>query len=329
MKASIRTALCNPLRAALAALALVSSHAALAQAGYPDHPIRLIIPFPPGGSNDIVGRLIAEQLSKRLGQSVVVDNRGGAGGTIGTEMAATAIPDGYTLLFISSAFASNPSMYKLTYNPEKAFAPVAMIAAGPNVLAVAPSVPAKSVTELIALAKAKPGSLYYASAGIGSFQHLGGALFANMAGIDIVHVPFKGGGPAMVDVMAGNTQMTFSSLVQTLAFMRSGKLRALGVGGLKRSPTAPEVPTISEAGLPGYEALNWWGMITATGTPAPVITRLHNDLQAIGQTPELKKRFESEAVEGINISAAEFKAYIDRDTAKWGKVIKAAGIKAE
>jgi len=316
-------------RAAFAALALSLSSAASAQANYPDHPIRLIIPFPPGGSNDIVGRLIADQLSKRLGQQVVVDNRGGAGGTIGTEMAATAIPDGYTLLFISSAFASNPSMYKLSYNQEKAFAPVGMIAAGPNVLAVAPTLPVKNVAELIALAKAKPGTLYYASAGIGSFQHLGGALFASMAGIDIVHVPFKGGGPAMVDVMAGNTQMTFSSLVQTLSLMRSGKLKALGVGGSRRSPTAPEVPTIAEAGLPGYEALNWWGIVSATGTPAPVVTRLHNELQTIVQSPELKKRFESEAVEGIQISAAAFKDYIDKDTAKWAKVIREVGIKAE
>jgi tripartite-type tricarboxylate transporter receptor subunit TctC len=316
-------------RAVLAALALGLSSAALAQANYPDHPIRLIIAFPPGGSNDIVGRLIADQLSQRLGQQVVVDNRGGAGGTIGTEMAATAIPDGYTLLFVSSAFASNPSMYKLTYNQEKAFTPVGMIAAGPNVLAVVPTLPVKNVLELIALAKAKPGTLYYASAGIGSFQHLGGALFASMAGIDIVHVPFKGGGPAMVDVMAGNTQMTFSSLVQTLSLMRSGKLKALGVGGTKRSPTAPEVPTIAESGLPGYEALNWWGIVTATGTPAPIVTRLHNELQTIVQSPELKKRFESEAVEGIQISAAAFKEYIDKDTAKWAKVIKAVGIKAE
>ncbi|HEX4328621.1 MAG TPA: tripartite tricarboxylate transporter substrate binding protein [Burkholderiales bacterium] len=325
----MKTRIRNLGHAAFAALALSLSAAASAQANYPDHPIRLVIPFPPGGSNDIVGRLIADQLSKRLGQQVVVDNRGGAGGTIGTEMAATAIPDGYTLLFVSSAFASNPSMYKLTYNQEKAFAPVGMIAAGPNVLAVVPTLPVKNVVELIALAKAKPGMLYYASAGIGSFQHLGGALFASMAGINIVHVPFKGGGPAMVDVMAGNTQMTFSSLVQTLSLMRSGKLKALGVGGSKRSPTAPEVPTIAESGLPGYEALNWWGIVTATGTPAPIVTRLHNELQTIVQSPELKKRFESEAVEGIQISAAAFKEYIDKDTVKWAKVIKEVGIKAE
>ncbi|HEY4374805.1 MAG TPA: tripartite tricarboxylate transporter substrate binding protein [Burkholderiales bacterium] len=316
-------------RAAFAALALSVSAMASAQGHYPDKPIKLIIPFPPGGSNDIIGRLIADQLSKRLNGQVVVDNRGGAGGTIGTEMAANSPADGYTLLFISSAFASNSSMYKLSYNPEKAFAPVAMIAAGPNVLAVTPNLPLKTAADLIAAAKAKPGKLNYASAGIGSFQHLGGALFASMAGIDIVHVPFKGGGPAMVDVMSGNTQLCFSSLVQTLPQMRAGKLKALGVGGLKRSPTAPDVPTIAESGLPGYEALNWWGIIVATGTPQPIISRLHSELIAIEQAPEVKKRFESEAVEGMQMSAAEFKAYIDKDTAKWARVIKAAGIKPE
>ena len=283
------------LRNAVSVAALAACVAGTAGAAdvYPAKPVKLVIPFPPGGSNDVVGRVIAQQLGERLGQQVVVDNRGGAGGVIGTEMVAKASPDGYTLLFISSAFAANSSLYKLPYDPVKAFVPVAMIAAGPNVLAVAPNLPVNSVKELIALAKQKPGQLNYASAGIGSFQHLGSALFVNMARVDIVHVPFKGGGPAMVDVIAGNTQIMLGSLVQTLPQIKSGKLKALGVGGLKRSPTMPEVPTIAEAGLPGYDAVNWWGIIAPAGTPPAIVARLHGELGAIVQTPDLQKRFEA------------------------------------
>ena len=308
--------------------ALAVSPAAAADA-YPVRPIRLIIPFPPGGSNDVVGRVIAQQLSERLGQQVVVDNRGGAGGLIGTEQAAKAEPDGYTLLFISSAFAANGSLYKLPYDPVKGFVPVAMIAAGPNVLAVSPKLQINSVKELIALAKAKPGELNYASAGIGSFQHLGSALFVNMAKVDIVNVPFKGGGPAMADVVAGNTQIMLSSLVQTLPLIKSGRLKALAVGGLKRSPTLPDVPTISEAGVPGYEAVNWWGIIAPAATPQVVRDRLYKELTAIQKTPEMIKRFEAEAVEAVQMTPVEFGRYIEQETEKWARVVKEAGIKAQ
>ena len=314
--------------AAMLCGALAVSPAAAADA-YPVRPIRLIIPFPPGGSNDVVGRVIAQQLSERLGQQVVVDNRGGAGGLIGTEQAAKAEPDGYTLLFISSAFAANGSLYKLPYDPVKAFVPVAMIAAGPNVLAVSPKLQINSVKELIALAKAKPGALNYASAGIGSFQHLGSALFVNMANVDIVNVPFKGGGPAMADVVAGNTQIMLSSLVQTLPLIKSGRLKALAVGGLKRSPTLPDVPTISEAGVPGYEAVNWWGIIAPAATPQVVRDRLYKELTAIQKTPEMIKRFEAEAVEAVQMTPAEFGRYIEQEAEKWARVVKEAGIKAQ
>lgn len=296
---------------------------------YPARTIRLVIPFPPGGSNDVVGRVIAQQLSSRLGQQVVPDNRAGAGGMIGTEFVAKAEPDGYTLLFASSAFAANSSMYRLPYDPAKAFAPIAMIAAGPNVLAVANDLPVNSVKDLIALARAKPGSLNYASAGIGSFQHLGGALFVSMAKVDIVHVPFKGGGPAMVDVIAGNTQLMLSSLVQTLPQIKSGKLKALAVGGLSRSSTLPDVPTIAESGVSGYEAVNWWGLLAPAGTPPDVVARLHREISAIQRAPEVQKRFESEAVEAVQMSSAGFGRYIQEETVKWARVVREAGIKPQ
>ena len=319
-----------PLCAALlAASATVCTGAALASDAYPARPVRLIIPFPPGGSNDVVGRLIAQQLATRLGQAVVPDNRAGAGGMIGTEAVSKAEPDGYTILFASSAFAANPALYKLTYDPIKSFAPIAMIAAGPNVLAVPANSPAKSVRELIAMAKAKPGTLNYASAGVGSFQHLGGALFVSMAKVDIVHVPFKGGGPAMVDVIAGNTQLMLSSLVQTLPQIQSGKLKALGVGGARRSATLPEVPTIAEAGVPGYEAVNWWGMLAPAGTPPAVVTRLYREISAIQKAPEVLNRFESEAVDAVQMTTPEFGRYIQEEMVKWAKVVKDAGITAQ
>ena len=327
IKSRLRIAVLQALLASLAALALPT--AALAADPYPSRPVRLVIPFPPGGSNDVVGRLIAQQLSTRLGQQVVPDNRAGAGGMIGTESVAKAEGDGYTILFASSAFAANSSLYKLPYDPAKAFAPVAMIAAGPNVLAVASSFPANSVKELIAIARAKPGTLNYASAGIGSFQDLGGALFVSMAKADIVHVPFKGGGPAMVDVTAGNTQLMLSSLVQTLPLIKAGKLKALGVGGSRRSSTMPEVPTIAEAGLPGYEAVNWWALIVPASTNVDIVARLHREITAIQRAPEVVKRFESEAVEAVQMSTPQFAKYIGEETVKWARVVREAGITAQ
>ncbi len=296
---------------------------------YPTRAVRLIIPFPPGGSNDVVGRVLATHLGERLGRPVVVDNRGGAGGVIGTELAAKAEPDGYTLLFISTAFPASVSLHKLPYDPVKSFTPVAIIAAGPNVLAVNTNLPVNSVRELIALAKAKPGALNMASAGVGSFQHLGSELFASMAGVDIVTVQYKGGGPAMMDVIAGNAQIIFGSLVQTLAQIRAGKLKALGVGGPKRSPTLPEVPTISEAGVPGYEAINWWGIVAPAGTPRAIVARLHREITMIQQSPDMQKRFEAEAVEAVQMDSAEFGRYIEAEIVKWGRVVKQAGIRAE
>ena len=296
---------------------------------YPNRPIRLIIPFPPGGSNDVVGRLVARHLSDQLGQQVYVDNRGGAGGTIGTDIAAKAAPNGYTLLVISLAHAVNPWLYKLTYDPIKSFAPVAIFGTGTNVLAVNPELPVNSVKELIALAKLKPGELQYASAGIGSFQHLGGELFKLMAGVDIVHVPFRGGGPAMIDVMGGHTKIVFSSLIQTTPHVKSGKLKALATGGAKRNPVLPDVPTIAEAGVPGYEANNWWGMLAPAGTPPAIVEKLNKAVAAALDSPDLLKQFESEGASVEKMTPAEFGKYIEAEMAKWGRVVKQGHIMAQ
>ena len=296
---------------------------------YPSKPIKLIIPFPPGGSNDVVGRAIAAQLSVRLDKPVVVENHGGAGGLIGTEIASKAPPDGYTLILISVAFAFNPAIYKLPYDPATAFTPVAVLGAGPVVIAVTPSLPASNLKELLALARSKPGQLNYATAGVGSFQHLASELFKQQAGLDMVHVPFKGGGPAMMDVIAGNTQIAVGSLVQMLPQIKGGKLRALGVGSAARLPALPDVPTISEAGLPGYEVTNWWGIATPAGTPRPVVERLHREFSAIVASAETRKRFEAEGADPMQMTPEEFGRFIARETAKWARVVKEAGIRAE
>jgi tripartite-type tricarboxylate transporter receptor subunit TctC len=296
---------------------------------YPTHPVRLIIPFPPGGSNDVVGRMVATKLGEKLGKQVVVDNRGGAGGVIGTDLAAKSTPDGYTLSVISIAHAVNPWLYKLTYDPIKDFVPVSILATGPNVLVVHPDLPVKSVKELIALAKQKPGDLFYASAGVGSFQHLGGELFKLMAGVDLVHVPFKGGGPAMIDVVGGHTKIMFSSLVQTTPNIKAGKLHALGTGGAKRNPVLPDVPTIAEAGVPGYEANNWWGIVAPAGTPQPIVAKLHAAIAAVLDSPDIKQNFAKQGAEPVNMSSADFGKFIVAETAKWEQVVKKSGMKAE
>ena len=312
------------------ALALLLAFCAPAAAEYPDHPVRLIIPFPPGGSNDVVGRLVAKQLSVKLGQQVFVDNRGGAGGVLGTETAAAAPPDGYTLLIISLAHAVNPSLYpKLSYDPIKSFAPISILATGPNVLVVNPELPVKNVKELLELAKQKPGEIDYASAGVGSFQHLGGELFKLTAGVNLQHVPYKGGGPAMQDVIAGHVKVMFSSLVQTTPFIKSGALRALGTGGAKRNPVLPEVPTIAEAGVPGYVSDNWWGIMAPAGTPQPIVDKVYAAAQEALKAPELQEAFAREGAASVTMSTAEFQKYIENEITKWARVVKEGNIKAQ
>jgi tripartite-type tricarboxylate transporter receptor subunit TctC len=313
-----------------AGVLLALTTAAAAQQ-YPTKPIRLIIPFPPGGSNDVVGRLIAAQLSEKLGRQIIVDNRSGAGGVIGTELASQAPKDGYTLAIISIAHAVNPWLYDLKgrYDPIKSFTPIAALASGPNVLVVNPNYAAKNVKDLIELAKKSPGKVGWASAGVGSFQHLGGALFEVQTGVKFLHVPFKGGGPAMIDVVGGHNPVMFSSLVQTTPQIQSGKLRALGVGGLKPSKILPGVPTIAEAGVPGYEATNWWGIVAPAGVPQPVVDRLRKEIAAVQTSPAVLEAFAKEGADVLQMSQAEFAAYMASEMAKWEKVVKASGMKAE
>jgi tripartite-type tricarboxylate transporter receptor subunit TctC len=303
--------------------------AAAAQFDYPNRPVRLIIPFPPGGSNDIVGRAIATQMAERLGKQVIVDNRSGAGGVVGTEAASHATPDGYTVLVISIAHSVNPWLYKLPYDPIKAFTPIGIMATGTNVVTVHPSLPVNSIKELVAMAKEKPGELSYASAGIGTFQHLSAELFKLEAKVDLLHVPFRGGGPALVDVLGGHNKIMFSSLVQAVPHIKTGKLRALGVGGKERVAALPDVPTVSEAGVAGYEALNWWGLLAPAGTPPEIVARLHKALEEAQDAPEIQAQFAREGATTRKMGSEEFGKFIISEMNKWQRVVKESGIKAE
>lgn len=316
---------------ALLALAVLLALPAVGYAAdaYPSKPVRLIIPFPPGGSNDIIGRMIATKLTDRLGKQVIADNRSGAGGVVGTEIAAKAAPDGHTLVIIAAGHAINPALYKLPYDHEKSFVPIAKMGSGPNVLTVYPGLPVGSVKEFISLAKKQPGKLVCASSGIGSFNHLGGELFKMMAGVDFKIVQFKGGGPAMIDTMGGHSQISLGTLTQSLPHIKSGKLKVLGVGGRNRNPMLPDVPTIAEAGVTGYEATNWWGMLVPTGTPKAIVNRLQKELSAIMSSEDTKKMFANQGAEAEMMGSDEFAKFIISETEKWGKVVRESNIKVK
>ena len=300
----------------------------VAAQGYPAKSIRLIIPFPPGGSNDIVGRMIGAQLGQRLGQQLVPDNRGGAGGVIGTEAAARAQPDGYTLLIVSIAYAYNPSLYKLSFDPVKSFTPVSLLGSGPNALAVHPSLPVKSTKELIALAKARPGQLLYASAGVGTFQHLGSELFRMMAGIKLVHVPFKGGGPAMNALISNEVQAMLIGYATTAGQVKAGKVRPLAIASAKRLAALPQVPTFAEAGFPDLQAAvpgNWWGMVAPKGTPAPIVHRLAAEIAKALADPAARKKYEDLGLTPVGSTPEEFAAGLPDQARKWRAVLQAMG----
>ena len=314
--------------AAVIAAAVLGRSPATAQE-YPAKPVRMILPFAPGGSTDLIARMVAGQLTERLGRQFSVDNRAGAGGTVGTDIVLNAAPDGYTLLVVSMAHAVNPHLYKLKYDMTKDFVPVAIFGTVASALVVHPSVPAGSVKELIDLARAKPGTINIGHAGVGSFQHLAVANFAFMADIKIVEVPFKGGGPALVDVLGGHSQALISALISSVPHVKSGKLRGLATTGAKRHPLLPELPTVAEAGVPGYTAVNWFGMAAPKGTPAAITGKLHAEVTAALKTDAAREQFAKDASDIVFMSPAEFSSFISEETEKWGKVVKAAGIKAE
>jgi len=311
-------------------LAMAPLNGAVAQSEYPDKPIR-VVTNAAGTLPDVVIRILGPALGEALGKPLIIENVAGVGGSTAAERAARSAPDGYTILVTGdAAMTTNVTMVeKLSYDPTKDFIAVAMAIDSINILAVPPSLAVSSVADLVAMAKQQPGKLTFASAGIGTSQHLGGEILKRMAAIDIVHVPFKGGGPAMMDVIAGNTQIAVGSLVQMLPQIKGGKLKALGVGSAKRIPALPDVPTISEAGVPGYEVTNWWGIAAPVGTPRPVIEKLHRELAAVVASSETQKRFEAEGADPLQMSPEEFGRFIAQETAKWTKVVKEAGIRPE
>ena len=313
-----------------AALAVLTPCAAAADV-YPSRPIRFVVAFPPGGGTDIIARSIAQKLSERLAQQVVVDNRPGAGGNIGTDVVAKSAPDGYTLLMGSAGpLAINASLFKtMPFDPIRDLAPVTLAASTPNVLVVHPSLKATTLKELIALARARPGEINFASSGYGTPAHLAGELFNSMAGVKLVHVPYKGASPALADLLGGQVQIMFSTMPPALPHVRDGKLRALAVTSAKRSPAAPELPTVDEAGLPGFEANTWHGVVLPAGAPPSIITRLNHEIVAILHLPEVMERLSSQGAEALGSTPEEFAAYIRSETAKWAKVVRESGAKAE
>ena len=301
---------------------------ALAQDAYPNKPIRFIIGFPPGGSNDIVARVLAPTLTDNLGQQVVVDNRGGANTSIATELAANANPDGYTILMNAPGHATNPSLIKLNFDSVKDFAFITLLGKAPNLLSVHPSFPPKTVKELIALSKSRPGAVNYGSSGIGTSVHLSAELFQHMAGVKWTHVAYRGGGPGLVALLSGEVSLYFGNLPTMIRQVHAGKLRGIAVSSLKRSSAAPEYPTIAESGVPGYEVETWWGIAAPAGTPPEILDRLHKEIIRALHSPAVSKRLAELGAETVGNSPAEYTAYIRAEIAKWGKVIKAAGIKA-
>lgn len=317
-------------RIAWLSLALIVACPVSAQE-YPVKPVRLVVPYPAGSSsNDIIARLLAERLSTALGQRVLVENRPGAGGNVGSEFVAKAPPDGYTLLVATNGpQAIAPNVFKLNYDNQKDLTPVATVANVPYMLVVHPSLPARNVRELIALAKSRPGQLLFASSGNATTPHLCWELFKSMARIDILHVPYKGGAPAMMDTIGGQTQMYCSGLVAASPQIKAGKLRALGMGTLERSPILPEIPTIAEQGLPGFNVASWFGIMAPANTPGAIIQRLHSEIAKVVETAEMRKFLLSQGAEPMVMDPPRFSEFLRVETEKWGKVVKGANLKLD
>ena len=315
--------------ALLFACAAMATHA-IAQGSYPAKPIRWIVPWPPGGGADVLSRMLSPKLSDALKQQIVIDNRGGAAGNIGAEMAAKSPPDGYTLVFAySGTHAINPSIYARLPFKESDFAPIIWLASVPQVLVVHPSLPVKNVKELVALARKRPGQLTYGSSGNGAFNHLTGALLANLAKVDIVHVPYKGGGPAAVALLSGEITMILGEPASIVGFVKSGKVRALAVTGEKRALGMPDLPTMAEAGIAGYSATSWNGMLAPAGVPAPIVKRLNDEFNRIISEPETRKRMLDNGYEPVGGAPEKFGAHIRAEIEKWAPVVKATGVRVD
>ena len=329
----------NTVHAAAAALFLMFSGAAghaLGQspagksAAYPNKPLRFVVGYPAGGATDIIARLVAQKLTGSLGQQVLVDNRPGAGGIIGSDIVAKATPDGYTIVLVTTSHGVNPSLYrKLPYDTAKDFAPITQVASLQLVLVVNPSLPVRSVKELIALAKAKPGQLNYGSSGSGQSLHLAAELFKTLAGVDIVHVPYKGAAPARTDLLAGQVQMMFESMIGVLPVVKSGRLRALAVSGARRSPATPDIPTMAEAGVPGYEASGWVGILAPAGTPKAIVTRLNREVVNVLNRADVRELFANRGAEPVGSTPEQFGDFTKAQFAKWAKVVKASGARID
>ena len=312
------------------ALCLAAAWPAGAQQPYPSKPIRIVVPYPPGGFNDTLGRTLAEKFQKAWGQTVLVDNKPGANTVIGTDAVAKAAPDGYTLLVVAFPFAVTPSLIRnLPYDTLRDFAPVALCAQSPNILVVNPELPVKSVGELIALARAKPDGLSYASTGNGSSNHISMELFKTLAGVRLVHVPYKGSAPAVVDLLGGQVQVMFDNAPNVMPQVRAGKLRALAQSGATRSAVAPDLPTVAEAGVPGYEVTVWFGLVAPAGTPREVVDKLNAEVLKILAMPDVRERFLALGVEPLGSTPEAFGTHIRAQMDKWAKVVRDAGVKAE
>jgi tripartite-type tricarboxylate transporter receptor subunit TctC len=314
----------------VAALLLFLASALAGAQDWPSRPFRLILPFPPGGGTDILGRLIAERLSASLGQPVVTENRGGAGGNVGAEAAARSAPDGYTIVLVAPSLAISPTLYsKINYDPVKDFAPVSLVATVPNVMITQPSLPAENLQEFIAYARSRPGALNFGSGGAGTSNHLAGELFNIVTGTKLVHVPYKGVNLAMQDVLAGNVHLVFIGIPAAAPHIKAGKLRALALVAPQRSSALPDVPTVAEAGLRDFEVTTWYGVLAPAGTPRSIVVRLNAELVKIMHSSELKERLAATGTEPLTSTPEEFAAYIKREIAKWGDVIRKSGAKAD
>jgi tripartite-type tricarboxylate transporter receptor subunit TctC len=311
-----------------AALALAVSTAAIAQQ-YPAKPVRVVIPFAPGGGSDFTGRLIAQKLSERLGTQFIVENKPGAGGNLGAQEVVKAAPDGYTVLIISASYTVNPSVYKMTFDPVNDITPIIQISGGPYVVAVHPSVPARTLAEFVALAKKDPQKLAYGSSGNGSIMHVASEYFLDSAKIKVLHVPYKGTGPALQDTIGGQVQLVFGAIPATLPHVRAGRLRALAVTTAKRVSAAPDLPTVAESGYAGYEVTNWHGLVGPKGMPQAAVERLNREINTIIQSPDMKKHMETEGLEPAGGSPARFGEILKSEAARWAKVVQQAGIKIE